>query len=141
MLARRIRPNRFWALSPFELDRLFDNFVSDMGAEPMVPYEVDVHEDAEHVYVEAELPGLTKDDIDITLENGVMTIRGEKKFEEERKDEGYHLRERRFGRFSRSFQLPALVNENQVNAVLKDGILKVTLNKREEVKPRRIEVK
>lgn len=142
MLARlTARPNRMWAVSPFELDRVFADFMGDLGRENGVNYEVDVREDADHVYVEAELPGLTKEDIDITLENGVMTIRGEKKLQQEKTSEGFHVRERRFGRFCRSFQLPVLVEENKVDATLKDGVLLVKLNKREEVKPKRIEVK
>ena len=144
MLTRR-RPRGFWALAPF--GELQDEITRFFGDEPgnghgqMLSYRVDVREDNDHVFVEAELPGMTKDDIDITLENGVMTISGEKKLEQEEKKENFYVAERRYGKFSRSFQLPSVVDESKVEATLKDGVLHITLNKREEVKPRRIEVK
>jgi HSP20 family protein len=108
----------------------------------LAPYAVDVHEDQDHFYVEAELPGFTDKDVDITLEDGVLTIRAERK-EEAKKVEGkqpLHL-ERRWTRFERSFTLPAAVNENAVQAALNDGMLTITLDKREEVKPRKIQIK
>ena len=123
-----------------EVGRFFGD-VPGNGRSQILNYKVDVREDDDHVYVEAELPGMTKDDIDITLENGVMTISGEKKLEHEEKKENYYLSERRYGSFSRSFQIPSVVDESKVEATLKDGVLHVTLNKREEVKPKRIEVK
>ncbi len=102
---------------------------------------VNVREDDNHYFVEAEVPGLSKEDLDITLENGVLTITGEKKFaappEESR---GFHIRERRYGRFTRQFTLPTAVNEDQVQASMKDGVLTITLDKREEVKPKKISV-
>jgi len=103
-------------------------------------YPVDVREDESHYYVEAEMPGLNKDDIEVTLENGVLTIAGEKKSTLDEQKENFHMRERRFGRFARSFSLPSAVDEGKVNATLKDGILTITLDKREEVKPRKIAV-
>ena len=107
----------------------------------MINYNVDIHEDPEHLYVEAELPGLSKDDIEITLEEGILAIRGEKKFERQEKEQNYHVHERCSGKFFRRFQLPTRVNEDHVNATLRDGVLKITLDKHEEVKPKRIEVK
>jgi len=108
----------------------------------LAPYAVDVHEDADHFYVSAELPGFTKDQVDITLEDGVLTLRAERN--EETKTGGtdrapLHL-ERRWNRFERSFTLPTAVNENSVRATLDDGILTITLDKREEVKPRKIQI-
>jgi HSP20 family protein len=108
----------------------------------LAPYAVDVHEDADHFYVEAELPGFTDKDIDITLEDGVLTIRGERKMEEKTGGQGkqpLHI-ERRWSRFERSFALPTMVNENSVSAALNNGLLTVTLDKREEVKPRKIQI-
>ncbi len=119
-------------------------FLGDVWGEArgaFVGYRMDVREDDTHVYVEAELPGLKKEDIDITLEKGVLTIRGEKKQEREECDEHYHLRERRYGTFQRSVALPSVVDDSAVTAELRDGILHVTLDKREEVRPRHIEVK
>ncbi|MCH8854646.1 MAG: Hsp20/alpha crystallin family protein [Planctomycetes bacterium] len=145
MLLTRV-PRNLWACGSFgdlqgELDRLIGDVWGGCPVPASLGYRVDVREDAEHVYVEAELPGLTKEDIEITLEDGVLTIAGEKKIENEEEREGYQVRERRYGRFSRRFELPSVVDEGKVRANLKDGVLLVTLDKREEVKPKRIEVK
>jgi HSP20 family protein len=106
----------------------------------LAPYAVDVREDADHIYVEAELPGFKKDEIDITLENQTLTIAAER--QEHREGDGakkgeHLLRERRYTRFLRSFTLPPTVDEQTVNAKLTDGVLTITLNKREETKPRK----
>ncbi len=108
----------------------------------LAPYGVDIHEDADHIYVEADLPGFNKDEVDISLENQVLTITAEKKEESPAKGrkEDYLLHERRYRRFVRSFSLPATVDPQQVNAKLQDGILMVTLNKHEAAKPKKITV-
>lgn len=103
------------------------------------PYAVDVREDADHIYVDAELPGFRKEEIDLTLENQTLTISAEHK-EESRKEGEYLLNERRYHRFLRSFMLPPTVDERKVDAKLADGVLHITLNKREETKPRKISV-
>jgi HSP20 family protein len=138
MLARATR-------DPFELSsRDFGQFVNRMFGEyevpgRLAPYAVDVHEDADHFYVTAELPGFTKDHIDITLENGVLTLSAQRK--EEHKSQGTPLHiERRWTQFARSFALPTAVNESAVRAELNEGVLTVTLDKREEVKPRKIQI-
>ena len=100
----------------------------------------DVREDADHIYVEAELPGFRKDDVDITLENQTLTITAERKMDEKENKPGYLLHERRYSRFQRSFTLPPTVDEQTVNAKLNDGVLTITLNKREETKPRKVSV-
>ena len=107
----------------------------------MAPYGVDIREDQDHLYVEADLPGFKKDEVDITLENQTLTIAAEKKAEatEEKKGE-WLLNERRYARFLRSFTLPPTVDESKVDAKLADGVLRVILNKREETKPRKIQV-
>ena len=108
----------------------------------LAPYAVDVREDGDHIYVEAELPGFKKEEVDITLENQTLTISAER-HEEKTPDanKGEHLlRERRYSRFLRSFTLPPTVDEQSVNAKLTDGVLTITLNKREETKPRKISV-
>ena len=102
-------------------------------------YPVDIHEDDHHVYVEAEMPGFGREDIEVTLEDAVLTISGERKVDEEKGEQ--HLRERRYTRVNRSFTLPSTLDESAVEASLSDGVLHVTLNKREEVKPRKITVK
>ena len=102
-------------------------------------YPVDIREDNDHIYVEAELPGFKREDVQVTLENGILHIIAERKSEETKGES--HLAERRFTRVARSFTMPNSVNENQVDAQLRDGVLHLLLNKREEVKPRKIEVK
>jgi len=111
------------------------------GRHYVAPYGVDIREDADHLYLEADLPGFKKEEIDITFENQTLTIAAEHK--EEKKDEkagDWLLNERRYARFLRSFTLPATVDVQKVDAKLVDGVLKLTLNKREETKPRKIQV-
>jgi HSP20 family protein len=126
------------------MGRLF-NVRDAMESGAMAPYAVDVREDGDHIYVEAELPGFRKDEIDLTLENQTLTITAERKEEKQQQGNGaeggeYLLKERRHTRFSRSFTLPPTVDEGKVDAKLADGILRITLNKREETKPRKINV-
>jgi HSP20 family protein len=123
-----------------DFDRLVDRVFGDTLDTGHLPYHVDVREDQNHFMFEAELPGLTKDDIDVTLEDGVLTISGEKKWDESKTQGDYHMRERRYGRFERSFNLPTGVDDSKVNATLKDGVLTITLDKREEAKPKKINV-
>jgi HSP20 family protein len=101
-------------------------------------FVVDVNEDDEHIYVKAELPGLTREDLELTLENGLLTISGEKKSEKlpGRED----LQERYYGRIYRSLTLPSGVDEKNVKATMKDGILHIVLDKTAESKPRRIPI-
>jgi len=101
-------------------------------------YPVDIHEDAEAITVEAEMPGFKKDEIRVTLEQGVLSISAERKSEEVKGEK--HLTERCYRRLARSFKLPVAVDETKVDAHLEDGVLTLKLAKREEVKPRRIEV-
>jgi HSP20 family protein len=127
------------------LNRFFGTGGREYGgtAGAMAPYGVDVREDADHLYVEAELPGFKKDDVDITLENHTLTIaaeRGETKAVDDQKKGDWLLRERRHTRFLRSFTLPATVSDNKCEAKLNDGVLMITLDKREETKPRKIQV-
>ena len=113
------------------------------GGSFLTPYGVDVREDQDHIYVEAELPGFRKEDVDITLENQTLTITADRKIESKPADQkkgDYLLRERRHTRFQRSFNLPPTVDEQTVNAKLTDGVLVIKLNKREETKPRKITV-
>jgi len=112
------------------------------GGARLAPYGVDIREDQDHFYVEAELPGFRKDDVEITLENNQLTIAAQRS--EETRNQGKKgellLHERRYNRFLRSFTLPPTVDEQSVNAKLADGVLTVTLTKREETKPRKIQV-
>ena len=102
---------------------------------------VDIYQTGDHELVlKAELPDMSREDIDITVENFVLTIRGEKKLASEVKEEQYHHIERRYGSFSRSFSLPQTVDAARVAADYKDGVLTVRLPLREEARPRQIKV-
>ncbi|HMV49960.1 MAG TPA: Hsp20/alpha crystallin family protein [Blastocatellia bacterium] len=101
----------------------------------------DIYETDNEIVVKAELPEVKKEDVNVTIENNVLTLRGERKFSEETKRENYHRLERSYGEFSRSFTLPSFVDAGKVNAEFKDGMLRVTMPKREEAKPKPIEVK
>jgi HSP20 family protein len=102
---------------------------------------VDIFQTGEHELVlKAELPDMSKDDIDINIENFVLTLKGEKKASAEVKDEQYHHTERRYGTFSRSFSLPTTVDPSRVSAEYKNVVLTVKLPLREEAKPRSIKV-
>jgi HSP20 family protein len=125
-----------------EFDTVLGRFLQPNagGGGPLAPYGVDVREDADHIYVEAELPGFKKEEVDITLENQQLTISAERGEKADGKKGELLLNERRYTRFLRSFTLPPTVDEQTVNARLSDGVLTVTLNKREETKPRKISV-
>lgn len=101
-------------------------------------YPVDIREDKDSYHAEAELPGFTKDQINVSLEDGTLTITAQRDAEEKAGES--HLTERRFTKVSRSFRLPTAIDESKVQARLDHGVLHLTLPKREEVKPRRIQV-
>ncbi len=150
MLARRSDYSHPLETLDREFGRMLNRFWGNNAEVPstLAPYAVDVHEDNDHFYVEAELPGFKKEDVDITLEDGVLTIRAERREEnpqngnqqnQQNPRQPLHV-ERRWLRFERSFTLPTAVNENSVRAELEGGLLKITLDKREEVKPRKIQI-
>jgi HSP20 family protein len=102
---------------------------------------VDIYQNGEHeIVLKAEVPDMTREDIDITLDGGTLTIKGEKKLSSEAKEEQYHRIERHYGSFSRSFSLPQTVDPAKVAADYKNGVLTVRLPLREEAKPRQIKV-
>jgi len=101
----------------------------------------DIYETDNEIVVKAELPEVKKEDVNVSVENNILTLRGERKFSEETKKENYHRLERSYGEFSRSFTLPNFVDAGKINAEFKDGMLRVTMPKREEAKPKQIEVK
>jgi HSP20 family protein len=102
---------------------------------------VNLSEDADHIYVQAELPGVDPQDLDITLKDQNLVLRGERKIPAEEKNVNYHRRERESGFFRRVLRLPAPVDANKVQATCQNGVLTITLAKPEEVKPRQISVK
>lgn len=101
---------------------------------------VNIHEDEKAFAVSVELPGLTKEEVDIELDGGVLTLKGEKKFENEKSEKGFHLVERRYGKFVRRFSLPDTVDAEAVEATMRDGVLTLTLPKIEAPKPKKIAV-
>ena len=101
----------------------------------------DITEDDKEYLIKAELPEMRKEDVKVTVENGVLTISGERKFEKEEKKKKYHRVERGYGTFMRSFALPDDADFNKVNAEFKDGVLTVHVPKTEHAQPKQIEVK
>jgi HSP20 family protein len=125
--------------------RLFDRFFDDFGFPEMVEEKqwlpkIDFSETDDHVIIRAEVPGMDKKDINITLSDGLLTIQGEKKQEKEEEKENYRLVERRYGSFSRSLRIPNGVDADKIEAGYKDGILKVAIPKTESDKSRKIEI-
>lgn len=102
---------------------------------------VDVYEDAQKLVLKLEVPGIRREDLDIRVEGRALTVKGERKFESEEKEENFHRIERRYGSFVRSFTLPLSVNTDEVSATATDGVLTVSLAKKPEAKPKQIEVK
>jgi HSP20 family protein len=121
------------AFSSF-LDRNFSGFpsLSRAGWGEMLASSIDLREAEKEFVVEAELPGMNEKDVSVTLSNGVLTLKGEKKSEREEKKENYHLMERNYGSFHRSFQLGDAVDPDKVSATFDKGVLKITLAKRAE---------
>jgi len=101
---------------------------------------VDIYEQGTDIVLKAELPGVDPKDVDIRLENNVLSLRGHRQLEGEVKRESYHQVERSYGAFSRSFTLPTVVDQAAIKAEFKDGLLQVTLPKREEAKPKQIQI-
>ena len=101
---------------------------------------VDIFETDGDIVVKAELPGMDRKDISLNLENNVLTLRGERRFEKETKEENYHRIERSYGGFSRSFSIPTTVDEEKIRADYKDGVLKIVLPKKEQAKPKQIRI-
>lgn len=137
-----------------ELDDLHDRVLralyrwpgsSDDGQQSLTMAEwspvVDIIEDDREYLIKAEMPEVSKEDVKITLDNGVVTIRGERKLEQEENNRKYHRIERGYGCFVRSFSLPSDADPGQISADFKDGLLQLRLAKSEDKKPRQIEVK
>jgi HSP20 family protein len=101
---------------------------------------VDIYEDEHKIVLKLEVPGLKQEDLDIQVENNILTVRGERKFEKEEKEENFHRIERRYGSFFRSFTVPTTVNTDGVKASYDSGVLRIELEKRAEAKPRQIKV-
>lgn len=138
-----VRWNPIGTLAGMEIDRLnrmFSELETGTFSQAWIP-AVDILETDNHeVVLKADLPDVKKEDIGVTVENNVLTITGERKQEQSATREQFQRVERRFGRFSRSFTLPASVDAGQIAASYKDGVLTIRLPRREEAKPKQISV-
>jgi HSP20 family protein len=119
------------------LTRFFDD--EGIGRGAWNP-QVDIYENKDQIVLEAELPGMNREDFDLSIENNVLTLRGERKFEKKDDNDNYHRVERSYGSFTRSFTLPQTVSSEGAVAEYKNGVLRVSLPKREEVKARKISI-
>lgn len=140
-----------------EFDRWFDRLTEDfwrrpfpslmlgerwpLPAFPLKTPSLDVFEEKDEIVVKADLPGMNKDEIEVTVMENVVTIKGEKKKEEEVKEKDYYRRERSYGSFVRSVELPSEVKSDQIKANFKDGVLEVRMPKTEEAKKKSVSVK
>ena len=130
-----------------EMNRLFMSNYSQRGgseegfASGAWNPQVDIFENKNEIVLEAELPGLKPENVNISIEHNVLTIHGERKFEKKDEKDNFHRVERSYGSFTRSFTLPPTVSSENANAEFENGVLRLTLAKREEAKPRRIEIK
>jgi HSP20 family protein len=128
-----------------EVNRLFsNNLTRSFGDEGIARGawnpSVDIFENKDQIVLEAELPGMNREDFELTIENNVITLRGERRFEKKDENDNYHRVERSYGSFTRSFTLPQTVTAESAAAEYRNGVLRVTLPKREEIKARRIEI-
>lgn len=141
MAVVRWEPTR--ELASLEVDRLhrmFDNFFGENMQRGWMP-TVDIFEtDAHEFVVKADLPDVKREDISLTFENNVLTVRGERKFSDEVKRENYHRVERQYGSFTRSFTVPPTTDATRIAASFKDGVLTIRMPQREEARPKQIEV-
>jgi HSP20 family protein len=148
---RRENAGQLPAMTSFhsEIDRLFNSFFGDTMPAwsgergwPGFAFEppLDVEETDKEVLVRAEIPGVKADELDLAIQNGALVISGEKKESQERKEKGYVYQERRYGSFRREVTLPSAVDEQNVKAEYKDGVLHVTLQKSQEALPKKIKV-
>jgi HSP20 family protein len=101
---------------------------------------VDIYEDAEKVVLKLEVPGIEEKDLDVRVENNTLTVKGERKFDKEEKEENFHRIERRYGSFYRAFTLPSTISSENVHAEYKAGVLKLELKKKAEAQPKQIKV-
>lgn len=125
-----------------EMNRIFNNFARPSEGQRGVLWspQVDIYESDDGITVELEIPGMSKDDVNIRIQDNVLTLKGEKKQDEDTKGKNFHRVERSYGTFERSFSLPSSIQTDRVRATTKDGVLTITLPKAEEAKPREIAI-
>src|ERR1700688_1673636 len=139
----RFEPFRGFTTLHDQVNRIFNETVRSQGDESALPAwapAVDIYETPNELVVKADLPDVNEKDIDVRVENNLLTIRGERNFEKSVSEENYLRVERTYGAFSRSFSLPNTVNAEAIGAEYKNGVLTVNLPKREESKPRQVKV-
>ena len=141
----RWEPLRDLLASQREFDRLFREAFSPTLSEGEVSTRtwapaVDIFENGDSLVLKAELPGINPDDVEICVEDNTLYLKGERKFEKEVKEQNYHRVERSYGTFTRSFSLPNSVDADKVGANYKDGVLTLTMPKKEEAKPKTIKI-
>ncbi len=142
MIISRWDPFRELATLQNRVNSIFQDYTrgqEELNTSSFVP-AVDVYEDEHKVTLKLEVPGVNQDDVDIRVENNVLTIGGERRFEKEEKEENFHRIERRYGSFSRSFTLPNTIDTENIKANYDQGVLKIELGKRAEAKPKQIKV-
>jgi HSP20 family protein len=129
-----------------EMNRLFDTFfgrpataTAPMGERMWAP-AVDMWETKDNLVLSFEIPGVREKDVSVSISGDLLTVKGERRFDREVKDESYHRLERVYGKFERNIQLPMSVQSDKVKAAYRDGVLEVTLPKTEEVKPKEIKI-
>lgn len=146
MSLMRWRPTRDLTGIREDMNRLFDSFFSGLPEQRRGLLEgewapsIDIAETDEDIVVTAELPGVKQEEVDITIADGVLTLKGEKKEEKEVKEKNYHRIERTYGSFQRSISLPTGTEAGKAKATYKDGILRITIPKVEEAKPKQIKI-
>jgi len=145
-LITRLDPFREFVTIQDRMNRLFrDSYGNNEGREEALNNTsfappVDVDEDEHNVILKIEVPGIEEKDIDVRIENNTMTVHGERKFEQEEKEENYRRVERQYGSFTRTFTLPQTVDQENVQADYDKGVLKIKLSKKAEAKPKQIKV-
>jgi HSP20 family protein len=141
----RWEPFRELVTAQRDFDRLFREAFSSASGEGEVSTRtwappVDIYENGDNLVLKAELPGINPDDVEVRVEDNTLYLKGERKFEKEVKEENYHRVERAYGTFARSFTLSNTIDSEKVTAGYKDGVLTLTLPKREEAKPKTIKI-
>ena len=144
MSRNMIRRNPFQVFAPFidfanDWDGLFGPADGSRQGRTMKP-AMDIAESEEELTISVELPGMKKDDVKLSIENGVLTLSGEKRFENEEKKKDYHRVERSYGSFHRSISLPSQLDTAQAEASFEDGVLEIRIPRAETAKPKQIEI-
>ena len=145
MTIKRWEPFRGFLTTQEPFDKFFHNTFSQVFGEEGGKLSkwspaVDIFETEQNVVLKAELPGIDPKDVEVRVENNTLFLKGQRKFENEVKEENYHRIERSYGSFTRTFALPSTVNADNVTAEYKSGILTLTMPKREEAKPKTIKI-